>query len=95
MAERTDVRRPVDAFTVGGTGWQRRWPCRGPNPNKTGLESQRGSNVTGMRIAVWGPVTNTKQLVRDALAGFLLGVLVVSAVALVTWTTRPAAAEAR
>jgi hypothetical protein len=43
----------------------------------------------------WGPVTNTKQLVRDALAGFLLGVLVVSAVALVTWTTRPAAAEAR
>jgi hypothetical protein len=32
---------------------------------------------------------------RDALAGFLLGVLVVSAVALVTWTTRPAAAEAR
>jgi hypothetical protein len=40
-------------------------------------------------------VTNTKQLLRDALAGFLLGVLVVSTVALVTWQTRPVASEAR
>jgi hypothetical protein len=40
-------------------------------------------------------VTNAKQLVRDALAGFLLGVLVVSAVALVTWQNRPASEEAR
>lgn len=40
-------------------------------------------------------MTNSKQLVRDALAGFLLGVIVVGTVALVTWQTRPAATEAR
>jgi hypothetical protein len=40
-------------------------------------------------------VTNPKQLARDALAGFLLGVLVVSTVALVTWQTRSASAETR
>jgi hypothetical protein len=48
-----------------------------------------------MAVADALAVTNSKQLVRDALAGFLLGILVVSVVALVTWQTRPAGAQTR
>jgi hypothetical protein len=66
-------------------------------PGTNGGLPIRGSRAAGAGTTIaQGPtVTNAKQLVRDALAGFLLGVLVVSTVALVTWTTRPAAAEAR
>jgi hypothetical protein len=48
-----------------------------------------------MAVAHAPVVTNSKQLMRDALAGFLLGILVVSVVALVTWQTRPAGAQTR
>ena len=67
----------------------------GSRTDKTRLAGDSDGSARGMVIAGWGPVTNTKQLMRDALAGFLLGVLVVSTVALVTWQTRPASAETR
>jgi len=40
-------------------------------------------------------VVTSKQLIRDALVGFALGVLVVSTVALVTWQSRAQASETR
>jgi len=40
-------------------------------------------------------VVTSKQLLRDALVGFTLGVLVVSTVALVTWQSRADSSESR
>jgi hypothetical protein len=40
-------------------------------------------------------VVNSKQLLRDAVVGFVLGLVVMSGVALVTWQTRAPAAQAR
>jgi hypothetical protein len=40
-------------------------------------------------------VISSKQLVRDGLVGFLLGILVMSTVAIVTWQSRSQASEAR
>jgi hypothetical protein len=48
-----------------------------------------------MAVADGLSVAKSKQLMRDALAGFLLGILVVSVVAVVTWHTRPAGAQTR
>jgi hypothetical protein len=40
-------------------------------------------------------VVNPKQLLRDALVGFVLGLVVMSGVALVTWQGRASAAQTR
>jgi hypothetical protein len=36
-----------------------------------------------------------KQLIRDAVVGFVLGIVVVSAITFVTWTTCDSGAQAR
>jgi hypothetical protein len=42
-----------------------------------------------------GVVARSKQLIRDALVGFVLGIVVVSGITFVTWTTRDSGAQAR
>jgi hypothetical protein len=49
----------------------------------------------GISIASPTAVVNSKQLLRDAMVGFVLGLVVMSGVALVTWQTRAPAAQAR
>jgi hypothetical protein len=49
----------------------------------------------GIRVAFPPNVVNSKQLLRDALVGFVLGLVVMSGVALVTWQTRAPAAQIR
>jgi hypothetical protein len=40
-------------------------------------------------------VEKRRNLFRDALVGFVLGLLVVSTLAVVTWSSRPSAAQAK
>jgi hypothetical protein len=53
-----------------------------------GIPLVAGQAPGGMSIATQNAVLSSKQLLRDALVGFVLGLVVMSGVALVTWQTR-------